>query len=122
MTVSPVLVFHISAGISGLLSGAVAMSFRKGSRRHRVAGNVFVIAMLSMSASATYLAVMKSQMTNVFGGVLTFYLVATAWMTARRTDKDGGTGIFDFGALLLALAVEAGRQMGERVIRVNSDS
>ncbi len=40
----PILVFHICAGISGLLSGAVAMSFRKGSRGHRVAGNVFVIS------------------------------------------------------------------------------
>ena len=28
-------------GTLGLLSGAAAMSFRKGSRRHRVAGNVF---------------------------------------------------------------------------------
>lgn len=36
----PILVFHISAGILGVLSGAVAMSFRKGSRGHRVAGNV----------------------------------------------------------------------------------
>jgi len=36
----PILVFHICAGISALLSGAVAMSFRKGSQGHRVAGNV----------------------------------------------------------------------------------
>jgi len=101
----PLLVFHICAGILGLLSGAAAMSFRKGSPRHGVAGKVFVISMLSLAVSATYLAFMKSQVTNVLGGVLTFYLVATAWATARR--KDGETGFFDWGALLFALAVGA---------------
>jgi hypothetical protein len=45
------LFFHICSGAMGLLSGAAAMSFRKGSRRHRLAGDVFVIAMLSLGAS-----------------------------------------------------------------------
>jgi len=74
------------------------MSFRKGSSPHRAAGNVFFISMLSLSASGAYLALMKHQMNNVFGGVLTFYMVATAWVTVRRKDKDGQTGIFDWGA------------------------
>jgi hypothetical protein len=56
--------------------------------------------------SRAYLAFMKHQMNNVFGGVLAFYLVTTAWATARR--RDGETGIFDWGALLFALAVGAG--------------
>ena len=105
MSFSPILLFHICAGTSGLLSGAVAISFRKGSRWHRVAGNVFVISMLSLSSSGAFLAFMKSQMNNVFGGVLTFYLVATAWVTARR--RDGETRIFDWVALLVALALGA---------------
>jgi uncharacterized membrane protein len=106
MSFSPILLFHICAGISGLLSGAVAMSFRKGSRPHRAAGNVFFISMLGMSAAGAYLAFMKSQMNNVFGGILAFYLVATAWATARR--RDGQTGIFDWVALLVILAAGAG--------------
>ncbi len=80
----PLLIFHICAGISGLLSGTVAMSFRKGSRGHRVAGNIFVIAILNMGVSATCLAFMKHQTGNILGGVLTIYLVGTAWATARR--------------------------------------
>src|SRR6266568_7536291 len=99
----PILVLHICAGILGLVSGAAAISFRKGSRRHGIAGNVFVISMMSMSTAAAYLALMKHQMNNVFGGVLAFYLVTTAWATARR--RDGKTSIFDWGALLVALAV-----------------
>jgi hypothetical protein len=100
---SPILVFHICAGIVGLLSGAAAISFRKGSRPHILSGNVFVVSMMAMSTAGAYLALMKHEINNVFGGVLAFYLVTTAWATARR--KDGETRIFDWGALLVALAV-----------------
>jgi hypothetical protein len=103
MSFSPLLPVHITAGILGILSGATALSFRKGSRRHAQAGKVFVIAMLTLGASAVYLAFMKHQMGNVLGGTFAFYLVATAWMTARRGD--GETGIFDWGALLIPLLV-----------------
>jgi uncharacterized membrane protein len=79
-----ILVIHICAGITGILSGAAAMSFRKGSRWHRVAGNVFFVSMLGMSTAGAYLAFMKHQMNNVFGSVLAFYLVTTAWVAGAR--------------------------------------
>ena len=50
-----------------------------------------------------YLAIAKKQPGNIFGGALTFYLVATAWMTARR--RVGRPGIFDWGGLLLVLGI-----------------
>jgi hypothetical protein len=105
MSYSPILLLHIGAGTLGMLSGFVAVFLRKGSRRHGLAGSVFVIAMLILSASGVYLALMKSQPGNVLGGTLTFYLVATAWMTARR--RDGEPGLFDWGALLVVMAVGA---------------
>src|SRR5262245_18276309 len=61
MQFTPILVFLICVGAIGLLSGATAMSFRKGSRRHRMTGNVFVISMLSLGASGAYLGFMKHQ-------------------------------------------------------------
>jgi uncharacterized membrane protein len=103
---SPVLAFHICAGTLGLLSGTAAMSFRKGSRRHRVTGSVFVVAMLSLAASGAYLGFIKHQVLNGMMGVLTLYLVATAWWTARR--RDGEVGIFDLAALIVPLGVGAG--------------
>ncbi len=63
----PLLILHGTTGTLGMLSGFVAMLFRKGSHRHRIAGNVFVIAMLSLSASGVYPAFMKSQPGNVSG-------------------------------------------------------
>jgi hypothetical protein len=102
---SPLLLLHITAGTLGVLSGFVAVFLRKGSRRHGLAGNVFVTSMLGLSASGVYLALMKSQPGNVLGGALTFYLVATAWMAARR--RDGEPGLVDWGGLLVASAVGA---------------
>jgi uncharacterized membrane protein len=84
---TPLLALHITAGIFGLLSGAAAMVFRKGSRRHGQAGNVFVISMLTMAACAVWLAILKRQPGNVVGGLFTFYLVGTAWATARRRGE-----------------------------------
>ena len=103
---SPLLALHITAGTLGMLSGFVAVFLRKGSRRHGLAGKLFVIAMLSLSASGVYLAILKSQPGNILGGTLTFYLVATARMTARRRD-DAEPGVFDWSALLIVSGVAA---------------
>jgi hypothetical protein len=40
---------------------------------------------------------------NFVGGILTIYLVTTAWLTARRSDRE--TGLFDWAALLIPLGV-----------------
>ena len=105
MSHPPILLLHIASGTLGMLSGFVAVFLRKGSRRHGLAGDVFVISMMSLGATGVYLAALKHQPGNILGGTLTFYLVTTAWLTAR--SKDAGTGIFDWGALLIVLAVTA---------------
>jgi hypothetical protein len=102
---SPLLFLHIVAGTIGVLSGFVAAFLRKGSRRHAIAGDVFVVAMLALSSSGVILAIIKSQPGNILGGALTFCLVATAWMSARRRDE--GTSIFDWGGLLACLTIGA---------------
>lgn len=103
MTLSPILLLHILGGSTGLLSGAAAMLFRKGSPLHVLAGKIFVASMLVMGAGAAYLGVIKHQPANVGGGIFTFYLILTAWLTARRTD--GETSKLDWAALLIPLAL-----------------
>jgi hypothetical protein len=102
---SLLLWFHIGGGTIGLLSGFLTLALRKGSRRHRVVGKVFAVSMICMAGAAAWLAVMKSQPSNVLGGTLTVYFVATAWLTVRRPA--GETGKFDWVALLVPLAVGA---------------
>jgi hypothetical protein len=55
-----------------------------------------------MGALAAYLAITRHQPNNIGGGILTFYLIGTAWLTARR--KDGETSRFDWVLLLIPLA------------------
>ena len=106
MAASPMLIVHIGAGTVGLLSGAAALLFRKGSRRHRIAGKLFVVSMVSMAASASLLAYAIQEWSNVMGGITTIYFVATAWMTLLR--EEGETGIFEIVSFLVAAGAVAG--------------
>lgn len=118
---SPPLVLHISGGVFGLLSGAAAMVFRKGSPRHVLAGRIFVASMLVMATGAAYLGVTKHQPGNVGGGIFTFYLILTAWLTARRAD--GQTSKLDWAALLIPLALGSLSWMnGIQVVRSGATS
>jgi hypothetical protein len=103
MAYSPILIVHICGGSLGLLSGTAAISFRKGSPRHVLAGKVFVASMLVMAVGAVYLGIVKHQPNNVGGGIFTFYLIGTAWQTAKRME--GETGRLDWVALLIPSAL-----------------
>ena len=104
MTTSPLLLLHICSAPVGLISGALAMLFRKGSGMHRIAGNVFFLSMLCMSGAGAYMAAFwKPNAGNFMVGVLTFYWVATGWVAASR--REGETGVFDLCALVVAAAL-----------------
>ena len=121
MPYSPILIVHICGGTLGLLSGTAAMSFRKGSPRHVLAGRVFVASMLTMGAVAVYLAIVRHQPNNIGGGILTIYLIGTAWLTARR--RDGETSRFDWVVLLVPLTLGILTWMnGIKVVRSGADS
>jgi hypothetical protein len=62
--------------------------------------------LLTASGAGAYIAAFLHPISaNVMGSTLTFYLVATAWVAAKR--RDGKAGLFDLGALLFALAIGA---------------
>jgi hypothetical protein len=72
--------------------------------------------MLTMGVVAVYLAIVRHQPNNIGGGILTVYLIGTAWLTARR--RDGETSRFDWVVLLIPLALGILTWMsGIRVVR-----
>jgi hypothetical protein len=97
------LVLHVSGGAVGVVSGFAAMTLRKGGRMHRLAGNVFFVAILTMAGIGAAVApfLPSQQWSNTLAGVFTFYLAATAWVAARR--RDGEIGRFEIGALFVVL-------------------
>ncbi|HEX8250874.1 MAG TPA: hypothetical protein VF599_22055 [Pyrinomonadaceae bacterium] len=75
---------HIIAGISALVSGAVAIYAAKGGKLHRKSGMVFVFTMIFMSASGAALAIIKPERISIVAGLLTFYLTVTALLSIRH--------------------------------------
>lgn len=82
---------HIVGGAVALVAGLIALCARKGGRLHRAVGDIFVVAVLVMAIFAGALGVIRpGQIINVFIAGFTLYLVATAWLTARRGDAAVG--------------------------------
>lgn len=103
MSLESILILtHVATATIGLLSGALAMLFRKGSGLHGAAGTAFFVSMLIMSSSGAWIATFaRPNRGNVLVSILTFYLVATAWVAARRRETK--TGAFDRIALVVVL-------------------
>lgn len=95
--------FHVLAGSSALISGAVAMSSAKGGPLHRKSGLVFAVAMLAMSSSGALMAARIHEWLSVGMGALTFYMVATALLTVRRTVAESRG--WHLGLLAMAVAI-----------------
>jgi len=102
-TTSPLLLIHIAGATIGLLSGYMAMIFRKGSGLHGAAGTTFFVSMIAMSTTAAYVAAFERPVPiNVVVALLTLYLVVTAWRAAKR--RDGKPDALDVAAFLFVLA------------------
>jgi uncharacterized membrane protein len=93
---------HIGGAFLGLVSGGAALFVPKGQRLHRWAGNLFFVAMLTMSGVGALVApfLSEGQARNTMMGAFTFYLVSTGWATVRR--RPGQTGRFEIGAAAFA--------------------
>ena len=113
-----IFAFHIIVGTLALLAGAAALIYLKGSKSHRLAGKFFVITMALMSITGAVLAFRKPAYISVVAGSLTFYLVASAWITVWR--KAGETGSLEVaGLVLVALTAIGGFALGLQA--ANSD-
>lgn len=92
------LAIHVAGAAAGLLSGASALSVKKGSPRHRKAGRIYLVSMLIAALIALGVA------------TLTGYLWVE-WEASqsgiRRPDIPEGVGFVFAGILLLALTGDA---------------
>jgi uncharacterized membrane protein len=95
------LYLHIGGGTVGLVSGAVALLSRKGGWLHRLAGNIFLVAMLIMSGIGGAVAPLLNDRISTVAGFMTFYLILTGWITARRRQ---GASYLEVAGLMVAVA------------------
>lgn len=98
------LLLHILGGLIGLISGAAALSGRKGATLHRKSGMIFVYAMMIVAITGTVMGAFLGEMAAVLPGALTFYLVLTSLLTVRRPAALTFPWV-DFIALLVGVTV-----------------
>jgi hypothetical protein len=102
-----ILFLHIAGGAVGLVSGAAALVARKGGRAHRFAGVVFCVSMIVMASIGAGVSpfVPIPQRANVLAGILTLYLVVSAWVAVRQ--KSVAAGRLEIGGLAVASTTAA---------------
>jgi uncharacterized membrane protein len=111
-----VINIHILAGILALAAAMTALYTAKGSALHRQSGLVAVITLLGMAGSGALMAVfVVPDGVNVVAGLLTAYLVGTAFLTVQRGPvgelRELHIGLmlaaFVLGAAAIGLGLEA---------------
>jgi uncharacterized membrane protein len=99
------LVGHIIAGSLGIVFGFVALATVKGGVRHRTAGMVFVYSMVAMALLGAMMAIVRDKApgANAPVGLLTAYLVVTAFTTVR--PESASSRRIDAGLLAVVAGV-----------------
>jgi hypothetical protein len=99
------VLIHVAAGLTAILTGAAAVAAPKGGRLHAAAGTWFFAAMLVLGITASILEPFRTPPGSPVAGIMVCYFVATSWVAARR--RDGTTGRFEILACAAALVMAA---------------
>lgn len=79
-----VLIFlHVIAGISALISGGVAMMYKKQVEKHRVAGKIYFWMMTFIFISGMYLAVYRKNLFFIFISFLVYHQIVSAYRALK---------------------------------------
>lgn len=105
MLASTVLL-HIIAGAIALLSGYAVILCNKGKKAHKFLGRLYVIAMLVLGLTGTYVATIFDVPLSILNGLVLCYFVLSAlniaWQPANRVNG------FDKILFVFVLAITAG--------------
>lgn len=82
-----ILFAHVAAGALAVLAGVAALAARKGGGAHRLAGRVFLCAMLVTGLGGAIHALSIPQSITAIAGVFVVYLVATGYATVRPLGR-----------------------------------
>jgi hypothetical protein len=106
------LALHIAGGIVAILAGAMALVFRKGGRRHALAGTIFFVGIMVMASIGACVAPFlvgadgNPKLFDAAAGCFTCYLAVTGWLTVKR--KAGTIGRAEMAAFAFASCLAAG--------------
>jgi uncharacterized membrane protein len=96
-----ILYAHISGGTVGLIAGTAALLTRKGAKLHRLSGNIFFVSMLVLTGIGAVVAPFIPDRVSSVAGFMSFYLIFSGWLTARR--RSNGVGAWEYIGLIWAI-------------------
>lgn len=105
------LVIHVSAGFTALITGLIPMFSAKGSRLHKRAGILFLYCMMIVAATALLLCVLQPfKMMRLFLtgiAVFSFYLTMTGWRATKQktTGPTAADKTLTFSTLAVSVAM-----------------
>lgn len=79
-----ILIIHIAAGMTCLLSGILAISTKKGQKAHRYSGKTYFYAMFTVIITAVILALYRDNLFLLLIASFSFYM---AWAGVRSTSN-----------------------------------
>ncbi|HET7228787.1 MAG TPA: hypothetical protein VFJ16_02160 [Longimicrobium sp.] len=100
----PFLFLHLAGGSVSLVAGYAALFAPKGGRFHRLAGMLFVYAMIALGIGAVFVGLARGK-SAWLGGPLVIYLVVTSMLAVRRTPAPSRSRDTALMALALVLGL-----------------
>lgn len=82
-----ILLFHIFSGAIALLAGYAVTFIKKGQVAHKYLGRTYVVAMLSLGLSGTYIAIFREVPLSILNGLVLCYLVLSSLNTVWQPPE-----------------------------------
>ena len=92
------LAIHIFFGSIGLFSGSLNLFLKKGGKRRRRVGRIFVFSMIATSIFALILSILKFNFFLLIIGIFTIYLVGTGqrYLFLKKLNQDEKPKLIDW--------------------------
>lgn len=98
------LFIHIAAGMIALLTGILAMLFKKGEKRHLLSGKIYFWCMMLIAVTALFMSISKNLTFLTLIAIFSFYLSFSGYRVIIRRRVGQRAGLLDW-ILVVILAL-----------------
>lgn len=78
------LILHVAAGSIALLAAIFAISFRKGAKKHNLAGKTYFWSMMAVAATAIPVSILRPNLMLFFVALFSSYMAYAGWRFGRK--------------------------------------
>ena len=79
------LILHVAAGSTALLAAIFAISFRKGAKKHNLAGKTYFWSMMAVAATAIPVSILRPNLMLFFVALFSSYMAYAGWRFGRKS-------------------------------------